>query len=123
MAEIPDPDVRREIQRFANILGGRVVGVIPRSQLTPGLIPWAEDERRSADKLFTAHRAARTAAEVSRKVAAREWLQRQRKMQRGWAILMRWMKDDARAAEAARARFGSDETGLLLGLQERGGRR
>jgi hypothetical protein len=119
-----DPAVRAEVERFVNVLGARVVGIIPRSQATPAPVAPAG----AGEHADTPPRPDQTASPVVDHAAVettedREpWLQRQRKIQHGWAILVRLMKKNRRAAMALRAQYPNDETPLLLQLAERGAR-
>jgi hypothetical protein len=118
--DILDEGARKEVEHFVEVLGGRAVGVIPRSEPTPGMVPWDEGHRRAVEELFSGGGGAFHHAAVETKEERKAWLARGRKLQHGWAVLARLMKKNRRAAMALRARFPKDETPLLLQLAEQG---
>ena len=115
-----DPGTRAEVDRFVQVLGGRIVEILPRSQATPGKVSSTTSAETNPKAQSPPDYFGLEKAVAARREAEKQWLQRQRKIQHGWAILERLMRKNPQAAMALRAPYASDETPLLLRLAEMG---
>jgi hypothetical protein len=122
-----DSSLRPQVEVFTKVLSATVAMVIPRGAPDPCLpgdgIPWKQWKLCQLDRIFREGRRTSdqiVAFQAREKEDRKASSQRQRRVQRGWVLLVRLMKKNRSAALALRAQYATDETPLLLRLAERG---